>query len=149
MKSIITQPAQAIGDFVSLLCHGQHMPWGNFSALGLVQDDVLIAGVVYNHYSGTNICMHVAAIPGARWLNRAYLHACFDYPFNQLGVRRVTGLVPKKNKAARRFDEHLGFKIEGTMRHALADDDMVIYGMLKENCRWLSVDSAKRYALAA
>ena len=61
----------------------------------------------------------------------------FDYPFNQLGVNRITGLVAKKNKEARRFDEHLGFKYEGNMRHALADDDMLIYGMLKRECKWL------------
>ena len=80
---------------------------------------------------------HIAGKPGRRWLTREFLFAIFDYPFNQLGVRRITGLVPKKNKDARRFDEHLGFEYEGNMRNALADDDMIIYGMLKEKCKWL------------
>ena len=80
---------------------------------------------------------HIAGKPGKRWLNRDFLFAMFDYPFNQLGVNRITGLVAKKNKEARRFDEHLGFKYEGNMRHALADDDMLIYGMLKRECKWL------------
>lgn len=149
MKTIIAQPKERIAEFVSRLTAGQHFPFENYSALGLVEDGELIAGVIYNHYSGTNICMHVAAVPGRRWLNKAFLFAAFDYPFNQLGVRRVTGLVPAKNAEARRFDTKLGFKYEGRMRHALADDDMLILGLLKEDCRWHRVDSAKPYALAA
>ena len=135
---IVTQPKQQIADFVTYaIGQGRHMPFDNFSALGLVKDNELIAGVIYNHFTSTNIMAHIAGKPGRRWLTREFLFAMFDYPFNQLGVRRITGLVPKKNKDARRFDEHLGFEYEGNMRNALADDDMIIYGMLKEKCKWL------------
>tara|TARA_R110000803_G_scaffold44377_3_gene93967 strand:- start:627 stop:1043 length:417 start_codon:yes stop_codon:yes gene_type:complete len=135
---IISHPKEDIAKLVSeAVGIDQHMPFENYSALGLVKNNQLIAGVIYNHFTETSIMAHIAGKPGKRWLNRDFLFAMFDYPFNQLGVNRITGLVAKKNKEARRFDEHLGFKYEGNMRHALADDDMLIYGMLKRECKWL------------
>lgn len=135
---IIAQPKEVIATFVSnAVGNDQHFPFENYSALGLVTDGELVAGVVYNHFTGVNIMAHIAGKPGRKWLTREFLFAMFDYPFNDLGVRRITGLVPKKNKDARRFDEHLGFEYEGNMRNALADDDMIIYGMLREKCKWL------------
>jgi len=136
---IICQPKEQIAEFVSSAVGGsaRHFPWGNYSALGLTSSGQLVAGVIYNHYAGPTICAHIGAVPGKKWLTRSFLRAMFDYPFNQLKVRRITGLVPKRNRAARKFDEHLGFKLEGCMRHALPDDDMLVYGMLREECRWL------------
>lgn len=133
---IIAQPKDVIARFVSDTIGGNGMPWGEYTALGLVRDDDLVAGVIYNHNSDAAICMHVGAV-GKQWLNREFIFACFDYPFNQLGKQRVTGLVPKKNKAARRFDEHLGFKLEGCMRQGLIGDDLLVYGMLRGECRWI------------
>lgn len=106
--------------------------------IGLAEDGELIAGVVYENYTGKNITMHVAAVPGKRWLNREYLYRCFAYPFIQLGCNRVTGLVKSDNFEAQKFDEHLGFKKEGLLRRACDDDtDLILYGMLKEECRWI------------
>ena len=109
-------------------------------ALGLEEDGELIAGVVFNWYTGPSIAMHVAAEPGRRWLNRDFLHRCFAYPFLQLNCHRVTGLVRVDNLDAQRFDEHLGFVKEGVIRQG-ADDktDFILYGMLKDECRWLEL----------
>jgi len=109
-------------------------------ALGLEEDGELIAGVVFNWYTGPSISMHVAAEPGRRWLNRDFLYRCFAYPFLQLKCNRVTGLVRVDNLDAQRFDEHLGFVREGLIRQG-ADDktDFVLYGMLKDECRWLEL----------
>lgn len=142
---IVAQPKEKIAMFVAQCVRGQHLPWGEYNALGNVRDGVLLAGVVYNHFSDHNVCMHVGAV-GRYWLTPDFLHAAFDYPFNQLKVKRVTGLVPKKNKAARKLDENLGFTIEGNMRQALADDDMLLYGMTRSECRWLSAEFCERLA---
>lgn len=112
--------------------------WGEwYQAIGLERDGEPIAAVVYNYYSRCDIAMHVAAVPGRRWMTRAYLQAVFQYPFLQLKVNRVSGYVPAKNWDVQRFDEHLGFIREGVMRKALEDDDVIVYGMLKEECRFL------------
>lgn len=111
--------------------------WPQCSTLSLWDDMTILAAVVYEGYVGNNICMHVAA-EGKHWLNRQFLYACFDYPFNQLKVDRVTGCVPDSNEAAKRFDEHLGFQREGLLRKASQDgSDLIVYGMLRAECRFL------------
>ncbi len=116
-----------------------HVPsWGEwFEAIGLERDGALQAVVVYNLWSGADIAMHIAAVPGRRWMTRDFLRAVFRYPFVQLGCRRVTGYVPASNSDALRFDLHLGFRREGLMREALENgEDVVILGMLERECRW-------------
>lgn len=116
-----------------------HVPsWGEwYQALGLERDGELQAVVVYNLYSGADIAMHVAAVPGGRWMTRSFLRAVFRYPFVQLGCRRVTGYVPASNAVALRFDLHLGFQPEGRMREALENgEDVIVLGMLERECRW-------------
>lgn len=146
MKQLITSPVGVIQMFVSeRLGHRAALPWGQSTVLGLASKNRLVAGVIYNHFSSTNCCMHVAAVDGRQWLTPEFLFAAFDYPFNALGLQRVTGLVPEGNAEARRFDEHLGFKLEGKMRNALpAGEGMLVYGMLREECRWISNEFSER-----
>ena len=128
---------------------GERVDENDFGAaigIGQYKDGKIIAGVVYNLYNGPSICMHVASEPGSRWLTRDFLFRVFAYPFIQLGCNRVTGLVRVDNIEARRFDEHLGFKQEGVIRRGASDGtDMILYGMLREECRWLELkDEIKR-----
>jgi len=82
--------------------------------------------------------MHVAAIPGKRWMTKEFLWRSFAYPFIQLKCNRITGLVREDNLDAQRFDEHLGFKREGLLRGACLDgSNMILYGLLKDECRFL------------
>jgi RimJ/RimL family protein N-acetyltransferase len=97
---------------------------------------VLIAGVLYDYWNGSSIYMHVAA-SGRNWLDREYLHACFDYPFRQLGAKVVIGLVPETNARARRFDEHLGFKLTATIPDGHPEGSLLIYTLRREDCRWV------------
>lgn len=107
-------------------------------AIGVERNGVLIAGVVYTMYTGPSICMHVAGEPGSHWLSQEFLYRVFAYPFLQLKCYRVTGLVRADNLHAQRFDEKLGFVREGLMRKAASDGtDMIVYGMLREDCRFL------------
>lgn len=94
------------------------------------------ATVLYTDYRKVDIRMHVAGV--GRWLSRTALAVWFGYPFQELGVRRVTGLVARKNKKARQLNEDLGFTLEGKLREAMENgDDMMLYGMLRKECRWL------------
>ena len=108
--------------------------------IGLEENGELIAGVVFNMYTKASICMHVAAEPGRRWMTKDFLWRSFAYPFIQLGCNRITGLVREDNLDAQRFDEHLGFKREGLIRKGCTDgSNMILYGMLREECRWLEI----------
>jgi len=111
---------------------------GGMKGLGLERDGELIAGVVYEGYTGHNIWMHVGAEPGARWMTRDYLRYCFYYPFVELGCSRVSGYVEASNTAARRFDEHLGFTQEAVLKGAARDGgDVILYVMWREDCRYV------------
>lgn len=137
---IITQPKELIGAFVNVRQgYRPDASWGTFNALGSIKGNRLVAGVVYNDYSGMNAYMHIGAEAGCRWLDREFLYAAFDYPFNELGLRRVTAKVKSKNDKAISFIENLGFEYEGTMRHFFKEDDALIYGLLKERCRFLEM----------
>ena len=114
--------------------------FGQATSIGLTENGKLIAGVVFNIYTGPSICIHVAAEPGKRWMTRDFLFRTFAYPFIQLKCNRITGLVRVDNLEAQKFDEHLGFKKEGLLRKAASDGtDMILYGMLKEECRFLGI----------
>lgn len=136
---IIAQPAELIAQFVALRRgRPDYEPWGNFRAIGLVRRNTLIAGVVYNNFEAANVCAHIGAIEGCHWLTPHFLRAMFDYPFNEMGKRRITALCARKNKRARRFVEKLGFKVEGTLSHYYDRDDLIVYGMLKGNCQFIA-----------
>jgi len=107
-------------------------------SIGLRQHGELVAGVIYEGINAHNLWMHVAARPGARWLTRRYLEVCFQYPFNVCGVDRVSGYVDASNIAARRFDEHLGFKEEARLKGAAQDGgDVILYVMRRSECRYV------------
>jgi RimJ/RimL family protein N-acetyltransferase len=110
--------------------------WGKeYRAIGWSRNDKIFCGVVYNHYSGTDIAMHVAG--EGQWATPAVLRAFFFYPFVQLKCQRVTALVGLKNARCLTLVERLGFVPEGRMREGLPGDDLMIFGMLRRECRWL------------
>jgi RimJ/RimL family protein N-acetyltransferase len=119
--------------------------WGaDYTTLGLIDESgQTLAAIVYTDYSRYNICMHIAS-EGKNWMTRAFLKAAFEYPFDQIKVDRVTAFVAKSNAASRRFVEHIGFIHEGVMRKAHHKDDLIVYGMLRDECRWVNHGQAIR-----
>jgi len=103
-------------------------------------DGGLMGGVVYKDWTGVggSIAMHVAGIR-PRWVNRAMLWVCFDYPFNQLQVKKVFGAVPSYNKVAYEFDKHLGFQDEATIQGVYPDGYLMLLSMTREQCRFLDM----------
>jgi RimJ/RimL family protein N-acetyltransferase len=116
-----------------------HMPTGfaNMKTIGICADDGSPRGaVVYHEYRGNDIQMSCAA-DSRRWLTHDILRVLFAYPFEQLGVDRVTACVPASNRHTRRFVEGIGFQVEGIMRQGFRGDDCVIYGLLRAECKWI------------
>lgn len=105
--------------------------------IGLERDGEIVAVVVFDNFSEADVNMHIASDGSRAWLNKSLLVAAFAYPFIQLGLRRVTGMVPAKNTAALKFDEHIGFVREGYHRNATPDDDLVSLGLLRQSCRFI------------
>lgn len=111
--------------------------WGEwYQAIGHEKDGELIAGVVFNFQTECDVVMHVAA--HGPWLTSEYAHAIFAYPFEQLGVRRVSACPKASNSAVRRLIETLGFRFEGALRNYYLDDDAALYGLIREECRYIA-----------
>ncbi len=106
--------------------------------LGLEKEGMLIAGVRYDLFNHASICMHVAA-EGKHWLNREFLSYAFYYPFEQLKVNVIIGLVAEDNLKAQKFDEHLGFKLLTKIPNADPNGSTLIYTMEKHQCKWLRI----------
>ena len=106
------------------------------TAVGWMVDGKLVCGIVYDGFTGTQIAMH-SRCDDPRKVSREWLFAIFDYPFNQLKVKRVTGLVSSGNLKAQRVNEHLGWRRETTLADYFPDGDGIVYIMRRENCRWL------------
>lgn len=112
--------------------------FGPCVALGIAIDDVLIAGVVYHEWRPAyrSVQMSIAAA-SPKWATKGNLRAIFAYPFLDLKANRATAITPKRNRRARHLIEGTGFKLEGCARKGFLSDDAVIYGMLRNECRWI------------
>lgn len=106
-------------------------------ALGLEVDGEIYAVALYNAFTDMSCNIHIVSNGGKRWASRTFLSEAFVYPFVQLGLTRLTALVPSKNHNALTLDIRLGFQIEGRMREAMTDDDVVVLGMLRRDCIWI------------
>lgn len=110
---------------------------GQGYGIGVLEQGKMIAGIIFTDWNGVSLQIHVAAEPGVNWINKKLLRVVFDYPFVFCKAKKLIGLVGEKNLAARRFDEHVGFTREATLRDAHPDGDLLIYSMTPDQCRWL------------
>lgn len=103
--------------------------------IGQVRDGKLIAGVAYEGFTGPNIFVHQRVEDAP---SRTYWWMVTDYPFNQLGCTRMTGLVEADNLKAIELNENIGFELEGKMKGAgRQGQDVLIYVLWKDKCRFL------------
>jgi len=110
-------------------------PTGCVAAIGALDDDGLIAGVVYDHY--TESCITATIAVEKKNLPRRLISAMFKYPFEQLGVSKIIVYVNEANKASVRLATKLGFAIEGRIKDVYPDGAMFIMSLNKANCVWL------------
>lgn len=129
-----------VGPWVCARTHGKFES-STSEAIGFETDGELTAGVVYDMFNGRSVCMHVAA---EQSVTRQFTRVCFDYPFNQLGVNKVIGLVDSTNHKALRFDTHLGFVQEACIKDAGKHGDLLILTMTRQQCRWIKEASHGR-----
>jgi hypothetical protein len=79
-------------------------------AIGVQRDGEIIAAAVYHDLRQGQIEASIAST-SLRWASRSVLHALFAYPFNQVGANRL--------------------------RQLYAPHDAILWGMLKDECKWI------------
>ena len=152
--SILYGADEMVADFVA--AHIPHMQGASFgerhpvtgllpyAALGVIRGDNFVGGAVYYNWRTSNgrwvdVEMSAAFEPKCNWCNRATLRELFWYPFVTADCLRMTTITGRKNKAARKADVSMGFKLEGVARKAIdGHQDAMIYGMLRGECKWIA-----------
>ena len=106
------------------------------AAVGVLgEDETMIGAVAFHTFTGQDIVISAAA-DTPRWLTRGLLRVLGQYVFRQLGCRRCTAIVAKRNHRSRAAVERLGFEREGRLRKYFGDQDAIIYGLLREEWRF-------------
>jgi RimJ/RimL family protein N-acetyltransferase len=105
-----------------------------------VRDGELLGGIIYYDKRGKeSVSAHIGAY-SPHWINRTMLFVGFDFPFNQLQVKRIFGFVPETNEQAVQFNQKLGFqivnRIEYYFKHGVA---CLVMRLDREDCRYLAV----------
>lgn len=103
-------------------------------AIGLVKDNELIAGVIYENFNQKSLVCHIA-ITGK--LTTKYLRFIFAYPFNTCGVNKIIAPVSSQNVKSIKLVENMGFTEEGRIRDAAPDGDIIMFTMSKNDCRFI------------
>lgn len=111
-------------------------PTAGVAAIGQQSGGEMVAGVVYDHYTGASIQATIAVKPKAR-LSKMFLWAIFDYPFNQLGVKKIIANVKEDNEKSLFMLHRMGFEQEGEITDAFEDGSMVIMTLTRKNCSLL------------
>jgi len=110
----------------------------NTMCIGQEIDGEIGAVVAYTNFQDKSCCMHNGALV-PNWINKDLLWACFDYPFNKLGVKVILATVSSNNEEALKLNRHLGFIDKAYIEDAHIDGDLVILAMRREDCRWLDI----------
>ncbi len=111
---------------------------GATTVIGFLDDEYkILGGWMFERYTGVtgSVHAHWAGEPG--WLTRGALSIVAAYVFGQMRVTRVFGEVKRSDKYVRELDERLGFEKVAILPGYFPGDDLVVYSMTKEQCRWL------------
>lgn len=120
---------ERVAPFVAKACGVQINP--PYTAAGIEHDGEIIGGVIFNHFTGSDVHLTVA---GRGW-TRGFLADVGDYVFGRLGCERMTFVTEQPRVV--RLAERLGGKVEGLMRnHFGKDRPGYIVGVLKDDYPW-------------
>ena len=111
---------------------------GRGSIIGLGDPEVgkPAAAAWFESYNGASIMCHFAT-DGKSRLTREFLWFISYYPFEQLKVQKVISPVESSNLASIKWVERFGFILEATLKDAAPKGDLLIYTIVKDQCKWL------------
>ena len=126
---------QNVAQFVTKACGGSAMPDASFAIGYLNSKQHLIGGVLFDHYNGATIEIHIAGKPG--WLTRKLIYSVFDYAFDRANANKIIGRVSSANTKSLKLALRFGFCHEATIKAGMPDGDLLLVTLAREQCRWL------------
>lgn len=92
--------------------------------------------LLYTNFRETSIEFAAAGDPG--WMTKGTVRQMFEFPFVALGVWNLLAPIRRSNRTAREITKSLGFSELCVLPSGGAKgDDIVLYCMHKDKCRWL------------
>ena len=99
---------------------------------------------MFHEFEGHDIQIALVSENPKWFWSKPCVAGILNFPFEELGVERITGIVSRKNKKIRRLSKMLGFREEGIMRRGYnGRTDAVILGLLKKENRFLNGQETK------
>mgnify|MGYP003113161462 FL=1 len=112
--------------------------FGPSASIGVQRDGEIIAACVYHDLRDGQIEASIAA-SSPKWATRSVLYGLFAYPFIQVGANRLLVTCSEGNAKAMKMNKQLGFVEEGRLRQMFGKHDAVLFGMLRNECKWIGV----------
>lgn len=138
-SSVLYEPQDAL-----IAWAASRMGYPNFQfrpdarAIGREKDGEICAVIVFDTWSDGDCLIHVVSDGSKRWFSREFVIRAMAFPFLQVGNRAITALVLASNAPSIAMCEHFGFQREGLLRRRGPNgEDMILFGLLREECRWL------------
>lgn len=124
---IVSEPCHDIAAWVGAKIGVEFHP--PYTALAEIRDGRIVAGYVFNVWTGHDVEVSLAADR----LSKALMRSAFGYVVNTLGCRRATFRTRADNLAAQKALDRLGAQLEGRQRAYFGDCDALLYGIMKED----------------
>ncbi len=105
------------------------------TAVGILnRDGKRVGAAIFNDFADRNIELTVYG-PGS--FQRQVCVWIARYCFIQNDCLRITTRTAASNLYVRKLLEHHGWVKEGTLRDWFSDEDCILYGLLKNDCKFL------------
>ena len=124
-----------VGRWVCDRMQGASFHVGGAQAIGCERDFWLIAGAIFENWTGRSMTIHWAV---DERIPKTFLHAIADYAFNKCEIEKLIAPVDTGNKDMAKLAFKLGFTREAMIRNAGRTGDIALFTMPKKNCRFLS-----------
>lgn len=107
-----------VAEWVALQIPEANHGFQQATAIGVVSEGKLIAGVVYNEWQPDYKTLQLSiAATSPMWARKEVISGLLAYPFYQLDVYKCWMTVPSDNEASLRMTTKVGFVKEGIMAH--------------------------------
>lgn len=129
-----------IGEYLKKKCHISADIGDQFSYIGFIENNKILGGFLFTDFDGHNIYVHLA-LESPRLFTRKHIRYVFDYGFRQINCGRMTAVCKNGFKRNERILSGTGWTKEGVIRQVMKIDnefvDAAVFGMLKEECKWI------------